>query len=74
MSSALDELQSRLSTKRYLFGQRIVEGDWRLFCTLVGFDAVSHGHFKFNVCRIVGYPNLDGYLRDVYQKPGIAEM
>ncbi len=70
---ALDELENRLSTKRYLFGQRIVEADWRLFCTLVRFDAVYHGHFKCNVRRIVDYPNLHGYLLDLYQQPGIAE-
>jgi putative glutathione S-transferase len=70
---ALDELEKRLATRRYLFGKRIVESDWRLFCTLVRFDAVYHGHFKCNVRRIVDYPNLDGYLRDLYQLPGIAE-
>ena len=71
--AALDELEARLATRRYLFGSRIVEADWRLFCTLVRFDAVYHGHFKCNVRRIVDYPNLDGYLRDLYQQPGIAE-
>jgi len=71
--AALDELEARLSTSRYLFGKRIVEADWRLFCTLVRFDAVYHGHFKCNVRRIVDYPNLDGYLRDLYQQPGIAQ-
>ena len=71
--AALDELEARLATRRYLFGRRIVESDWRLFCTLVRFDAVYHGHFKCNVRRIVDYPNLDGYLRDLYQHPGIAE-
>lgn len=71
--AALDELEDRLATRRYLFGSRIVEADWRLFCTLVRFDAVYHGHFKCNVRRIVDYPNLDGYLRDLYQQPGIAE-
>jgi putative glutathione S-transferase len=69
---ALDELEERLSTRRYLFGRRIVEADWRLFCTLVRFDAVYHGHFKCNLRRIVDYPNLDGFLRDLYQHPGIA--
>ncbi len=71
--AALDELEARLATRRFLFGARIVEADWRLFCTLVRFDAVYHGHFKCNVRRIVDYPNLDGYLRDLYQQPGIAE-
>jgi len=70
---ALDQLEARLATRRYLFGARIVETDWRLFCTLVRFDAVYHGHFKCNLRRIVDYPNLDGYLRDLYQQPGIAE-
>jgi putative glutathione S-transferase len=71
--SALDELEARLATGRYLFGDRIVEADWRLFCTLIRFDAVYHGHFKCNVRRIVDYPNLQGYLLDLYQQPGIAE-
>jgi putative glutathione S-transferase len=69
----LDSLEQRLASRRYLFGDRIVETDWRLFCTLVRFDAVYHGHFKCNPHRIVDYPNLDGYLRDLYQQPGIAE-
>lgn len=71
--SALDGLEQRLSARRYLFGDRIVEADWRLFCTLVRFDAVYHGHFKCNVRRIIDYPNLQGYLLDLYQQPGIAE-
>jgi putative glutathione S-transferase len=70
--AALDELEARLSSRRYLFGNRIVEADWRLFCTLVRFDSVYHGHFKCNVRRILDYPNLQGYLMDLYQKPGIA--
>lgn len=70
---ALDDLEARLATRRYLFGRRIVEADWRLFCTLVRFDAVYHGHFKCNLRRIVDYPNLQGYLQDLYQQPGIAE-
>lgn len=70
---ALDQLETRLSDQRYLFGDRIVEADWRLFCTLVRFDAVYHGHFKCNLKRIVDYPNLHGYLLDLYQQPGIAE-
>jgi putative glutathione S-transferase len=71
--AALDELDARLAARRFLFGDRIVESDWRLFCTLIRFDAVYHGHFKCNLRRIVDYPNLDGYLRDLYQHPGIAE-
>jgi glutathionyl-hydroquinone reductase len=71
--AALDLLELRLATHRYLFGNRIVETDWRLFCTLVRFDSVYHGHFKCNVRRIVDFPNLQGYLLDLYQQPGIAE-
>ena len=71
--AALDELDARLAASRYLFGERIVEADWRLFCTLVRFDAVYYGHFKCNIRRIIDYPNLDAYLRDLYQQPGIAE-
>jgi putative glutathione S-transferase len=70
---ALDQLEARLATRRYLFGARIVETDWRLFCTLVRFDAIYYGHFKCNLRRIVDYPNLQGYLLDLYQQPGIAE-
>jgi putative glutathione S-transferase len=69
---ALNELEPRLSLHRYLFGSRIVETDWRLFCTLVRFDSVYHGHFKCNSRRIVDYKNLQGYLMDLYQQPGIA--
>ena len=71
--AALDELEARLDSRRFLFGPRIVEADWRLFCTLVRFDAVYHGHFKCNVRRILDYPNLQGYLLDLYQQPGIAQ-
>ncbi len=70
---ALDEIEERLVTNRYLFGGRIVETDWRLFCTLVRFDAVYYVHFKCNLRRIVDYPNLQGYLMDLYQQPGIAD-
>lgn len=70
---ALDELDARLGSSRYLFGDRLVEADWRLFCTLIRFDAVYYVHFKCNVRRIVDYPNLSGYLRDLYQQLGIAE-
>ena len=71
--AALDELEARLSRSRYLFGRRIVEADWRLFCTLIRFDAVYFGHFKCNLRRIADYPNLHGYMLDLYQQPGIAE-
>jgi putative glutathione S-transferase len=70
---ALDKLEVLLQRSRYLFGTRIVEADWRLFCTLIRFDPVYHGHFKCNVRRIADYPNLQGYLLDLYQQPGIAE-
>ena len=70
---ALDNLETRLATRRYLTGNTITEADWRLFTTLVRFDAVYVGHFKCNLRRIVDYPNLWGYLRDLYQLPGIAE-
>ncbi len=68
----LDELEDRLADRRYLFGAQPVETDWRLFCTLVRFDSVYHGHFKCNLRRIVDYPNLQGYLQDLYQLPRIA--
>ncbi len=70
---ALDQLEARLATRRYLFGSGFVETDWRLFVTLVRFDAVYHGHFKCNLRRIIDYPNLFGYLKDLYQVDGIAE-
>jgi putative glutathione S-transferase len=69
----LDELEQLLSQQRYLAGAALTEADWRLFTTLVRFDAVYHGHFKCNRRRIVDYPNLWNYLRDLYQTPGIAE-
>ena len=71
--SALDEVESRLGQQRYLTGTQITEADWRLFTTLVRFDPVYVGHFKCNRQRIVDYPNLSNYLRDLYQQPGIAE-
>ena len=70
---ALDELEARLGEHRYLTGQAITEADWRLFTTLVRFDAVYVGHFKCNLRRIDDYPHLSGYLRDLYQQPGIAQ-
>jgi putative glutathione S-transferase len=69
----LDQLEQRLAGRRFLFGRNPVETDWRLFCTLVRFDVVYHGHFKCNVRRIVDYPNLQGYLQDLYQLPGVAQ-
>src|SRR5215469_15753287 len=70
--STLDQLEARLSRQRYLAGKAITEADWRLFTTLVRFDAVYYSHFKCNLRRIVDYPNLWNYLRDLYQMPGIA--
>ncbi len=70
---ALDQLDLRLRDRRYLFGPQFVESDWRLFVTLVRFDAVYHGHFKCNLRRIVDYPHLSGYLKDLYQVPRIAD-
>jgi glutathionyl-hydroquinone reductase len=70
---ALDQLEERLSKSRFLFGNRIVESDWRFFCTLVRFDVVYHGHFKCNLRRIIDYQNVQGYLMDLYQQPGITE-
>ncbi|MBF0658529.1 glutathione S-transferase family protein [Psychrobacter sp. NG25] len=71
--AALDTLEGRLATQRYLVGSTITEADWRLFTTLVRFDAVYVGHFKCNLHRIIDYPNLWGYLCDLYQVSGIAE-
>ncbi len=71
--AALDRYEARLAERRFLFGARPVEADWRLFCTLVRFDAVYHGHFKCNLRRIVDYPALWGFLRDLFQQPGVAE-
>jgi len=68
----LDALEELLSRQRYLAGKAITEADWRLFTTLVRFDAVYYSHFKCNLRRIVDYPNLWNYLRDLYQMPGIA--
>ncbi len=68
----LDELEPRLADRRYLLGSHQTLVDWRLFTTLVRFDAVYHGHFKCNLRRLVDYPNLSGYLRDLYQTPGVA--
>lgn len=70
---ALDELEDLLSRQRYLVGDQITEADWRLFTTLVRFDAVYYGHFKCNRQRIVDYPNLFNFLLELYQWPGVAE-
>ena len=71
--ATLDQLEERLAASRYLFGDWPVETDWRLFTTLIRFDAVYVGHFKCNLRRLVDYPNLSGYTRDLFQLPKIAE-
>ncbi len=71
--TTLDKLEARLADRRYLFGRSPVETDWRLFVTVIRFDAVYVGHFKCNLRRIVDYPNLWGYLRDLYQFRNVAE-
>ena len=68
----LDWLDERLQTQRYLTGSQITEADWRLFTTLMRFDAIYHGHFKCNLKRLADYPNLSAYVRDLYQQPGVA--
>ena len=73
MFNGLDTLEARLAKQRYLTGDTITEADWRLFTTLVRFDAVYVGHFKCNLRRIVDYPHLWGYLKDLYQAPGVAQ-
>jgi putative glutathione S-transferase len=71
--NTLDETEARLSRQRYLAGSRITEADWRLFVTLLRFDAVYFSHFKCNIRRIADYPNLSNYLRELYQVPGVSE-
>ena len=71
--AALDQLESRLADRRFLMGNAQSEADWRLFTTLVRFDPVYVGHFKCNERRLVDYPNLWAYTRDLYQTPGVAE-
>src|SRR5665213_3879669 len=69
----LDALDDRLSERRYLMGERLTEADWRLFTTLIRFDAVYFGHFKCNLREIRNYPALSRYLRELYHLPGVAE-
>ena len=69
----LDWLEARLSENRYLMGARITEADWRLFTTLIRFDPVYHTHFKCNRARIVDYPELWAYTRELFQWPGVAD-
>jgi glutathionyl-hydroquinone reductase len=66
-------LDERLSTRRYLVGDRVTEADWRLFTTLVRFDAVYYGHFKCNLKHVYEHAHLWGYVRELYQWPGVAE-
>ena len=69
----LDGLEHRLSTQRYLVGDRLTEADWRLFTTLVRFDPVYYSHFKTNKRRLIDYPNLWAYTRELYQVPGVSQ-
>lgn len=69
----LDELEQRLSKQRYLVGSQITEADWRLFTTLVRFDPVYYNHFKTNKKRLIDYPNLWAYTRELYQIPGVSQ-
>ena len=68
----LDWLEDRLSRQRFLMGSRMTEADIRLFTTLVRFDTVYHGHFKCNRRKLIEYPNLWGFTRDIFQTPGVA--
>lgn len=68
----LDELETLLGRQPWLAGDRITEADWRLFTTLIRFDAVYHGHFKCNLKRLADYKNLWSYTRELYQQPGVA--
>ena len=70
---SLDWLENILSRRRWLTGDRLTEADWRLFTTLVRFDAVYVGHFKCNIRRIADYPHLTRYMKDLYRQPGVAE-
>jgi len=70
---ALEKVETRLSSSRYLVGDTLTEADWRLFTTLIRFDPVYHGHFKCNKKQISDYPNTFGYMKELYQVPGVAE-
>ena len=71
--AALDQLDDKLSQSRYVTGDTLTEADWRLFTTLVRFDAVYYVHFKCNLRRIAEYPHLSRLLRELYRVPGVAE-
>ena len=73
MFDTLDELDERLADRRYLFGDRYTLADWRLFTTLLRFDPVYHTHFKCNVRRVIDYPNLWAYLRDLLTVTGVRD-
>jgi len=70
---SLDWLEGLLTKQRYLAGDQITEADWRLWTTLIRFDAVYYGHFKTNRQRIADYPALSGYVRELFQVPGVAD-
>jgi len=70
--ATLDDLEERLARQRWLVGDRLTEADWRLFTTLLRFDAVYVGHFKCNLRRLVDFPRLWAYARELYQTPGVA--
>jgi putative glutathione S-transferase len=71
--ATLDTLEERLARERYLCGARLTEADWRLFTTLVRFDPVYVGHFKCNLKRLIDFPNLWGFARELYQYPGVSD-
>lgn len=70
---SLDWVEDMLSRQSYLVGEQLTEADWRLFTTLIRFDAVYFGHFKTNRQRVADYPAMSAYLRELYQVPGVAE-
>ncbi len=71
--ATLDDLDALLAKRRYLLGEQLTEADWRLFTTLIRFDAVYYGHFKCNLRRIKDYQHLSAYTRELYQWPGVAK-
>lgn len=71
--ATLDRMEERLAGQRYLVGDRVTEADWRFFTTLVRFDLVYYAHFKCNLRRLAEYPNLQNYVTELYQMPGVAE-
>jgi len=70
---SLDWVEDHLSKQRYLIGENITEADWRLFTTLIRFDAVYHGHFKCNRQKLSEFHNISNYVNELYQVPGIKE-